>query len=223
MKLIAGVLGALGLAATSDAGAQTTMVDPRTILFSMSTLANDAAPLEELGGRRATQTDVIFHEDEWRQIEFFPRSRLAEVQQTLTALKQFADEHRTASGWRSIYVRRLEPLPVVIEGSDRLLAQTLGASTGAAPILFTGANVPLGQIADGFSIPIGEGAALYGYADSTGVRVLGANVTSDAGNTALSQAFARLNESHDLVLVDWRAQLLLLSVEPTGRLVVWQP
>jgi hypothetical protein len=39
----------------------------------------------------------------------------------------------------------------------------------------------------------------------------------------LTQAFAQLSKVYKLILVDWRSQLLLVSVAPSGDVDVWRP
>ena len=217
------MLGSLATGvAIADAGAQTQMVDPRSILFSMPTIANDAPPVTSLG-RAPASSDLLLHEDEWRQIEFFDSARSGEIQQKLQELKAFEAAHQVRSGWTRIYVRDLSPSPV-IRGRDSVasIATLLGASRGPAPIIFHGASSIVGALRDGFSLPLGPGAALYGNSDATGISVLCASMQG-ADDQLLTRAFSLLNRSNGLVVVDWRAQMLLLSVAQDGRIAAWAP
>ena len=78
-RALAGFAVLIGLGAGAPADAPVRHMNPNDILFSMSTISNDAAPLEAFSGKIGGQ-DLIFHEDEWRQIEFFPKKRLGEVE-----------------------------------------------------------------------------------------------------------------------------------------------
>ena len=57
-------------------------IDVKLILFSTPTLSEDIAPLEPVD-HPAGDAEFRFHEDEWSQIEFFPKARLEEVQRLL--------------------------------------------------------------------------------------------------------------------------------------------
>jgi hypothetical protein len=217
-----GLLGLFGLSKTAVAQDEVTMIDPRTILFSIPTISNDAPPLDRFTGE-PSESDVVFHEDEWRQLEFFAPSRLSEVQQALRELKAFANENRVQSGWRRIYTRNIAPAPV-LAGGDALnsIAASVGARVEPAPLIFHGAGSIDGRIRNGFSLRLGPGAVLYGFRDQTGIAVLGANL-QNAEDRLLTDAFSTLNRSHDLLLVDWQAQMLVTSVEANGQIGVWSP
>lgn len=196
------------------------MVDPRTIQFSMSTLANDAPPLDDSD---VDTNNLAIHEDEWRQTEFFPASRLSELQQKLSELKAFEAANRRTSGWARVYSRDLASVPVV-EGDDALqsVAASVGAPLGAAPFFFTGANSIIGNLSGGFSLPLGPGAALYGTRNTTGIEILAASL-QNADDRLLTDAFLALSRSHRLLLVDWRLQMMLVGTLASGDIAVWQP
>jgi hypothetical protein len=222
-SILAGLLVLAGLGSSAAAEQQAGTIDPSKILFSMSTIADDAAPVAPLKGR-ASATDLAFHEDDWRQIEFFPASREQEIKQALTALAAFEREQRTGSGWKKIYVRKLPAQPVVA-GNAALdaLARNLGVPVKPGPVVNAGAGTILGRVTHGFSLPVGRGVAVYGFTDATGIPVLGANVQEGAEDDALSNTFVKLNVKHHLILVDWRSRLLLSGVSPSGSFITWRP
>jgi hypothetical protein len=221
-RTLLGGLVAAGLASETTAEEPAAMIDPRTIRFSMATISNDAAPVEQIA-RPPTDTELVFHEDEWRQLEFFPFSRAHEIQQRLIELKAFEAAHRTQYGWTQIYVRDLPP-ESVLSGNDpvRSLADQLHAEIEAAPILVSGTNSIVGRVRGGFSLRIGDGAALYGFQGQSSILVLGAHL-QNADDQLLTRAFTALSGTHQLILVDWRAQMLLLSVGQDGQIIVWSP
>ncbi len=197
-------------------------IDPAAILFSIPTLSNALPPLETVGGNHGTD-DLFFHEDDWRQLEFFPAGRIIEAQAMLKALKVFSTEHREANGWKRIYVRELEAVPVVT-GQDamRALADLLDSTLGPAPILHS-SNAISGRVGAGFTLHVGGNIQLYGHTDASGIPVLGASVGPDPDDTRLTDTFVLLNQAYGLVLVDWQQQFMLLSQESDGNLRVWQP
>jgi hypothetical protein len=220
-KLIASVLALAGIAGPVAAQKVQTL-DPGSILFTTPTLSDDLAPLEPLN-RNPSDADVIFHEDEWSQVEFLAMARLAEVQRMLKELKSFERTHRAQHGWRQVFVRRLERTPV-IAGSRPIhqLEDRLGAKAGDGPLLFSTSGAPQ-RVKDGFSLPLGGNVTLYGYAGAQGVPLLGAHVGGNPDDFKLTQAFMKLNASHQLLLVDWRAQIVLVSVTKEGQIDIWRP
>jgi len=198
-----------------------TSMDPRTIRFSIPTLAKDGPKVQP--AERIEPNDLVFHEDGWRQIEMFPIARCEVLRDELIELKAFEAAHRVQHGWTEVYLRDLPPAPV-LPGAHALetLAKTLKTDVRAAPVLFYGANVVVGRIAHGFTLPLGRGASLYGVCDASGIVVLAADLNK-ADDKLLSHAFITLNEAHGLLLVDWRSQMLLESVSDERQIILWRP
>lgn len=221
-RLLASIFALAGAVGAAEAQPKVQTIDPRTVLFTTPTLSNDLAQLEPLL-RNPGNGDLVLHEDEWSQVEFFPRSQLGEVQRVLQEYKPFERAQRVQSGWKKVYVRKIRRTPV-FPGPDatRDLEGLLGVKVGTAPILFSGGAVS-GSVKNGFSYPLGGNVALYGYRDSQGIPVLGANVGSNPDDSKLTSAFMKLNAERGLILVDWRAQLILVSVTLSGKIETWQP
>jgi len=220
----AGLLALIALGSPAVAGQTPQTMDPNKILFTVSTLSDDAAPVAPLKGK-AGATDMAFHEDDWRQIEFFPASREQEIKQALMALAAFEREQRAPSGgWKKVYARKLPAQPVVA-GAAALgtLAKDLGVAVQPGPVIHQGPDKILGRVAHGFSLPVGRGVALYGFSDASGVPVLGARVEEGAEDDALTNAFVKLNAKQHLILVDWRAHLLLSGIAKDGSFISWRP
>jgi hypothetical protein len=197
-------------------------MDPKAILFSVPTISNDLAPLEPVENE-LHQSDFAFHEDDWSQVEFFPKSQLATVQRKLTDFKSFEAANRAKYGWRNIYLREIDRAAVIV-GSRALsrLEATLGSKSGPAPLLFSSTSIT-GRVKYGFSLALGGGVTLYGYATSVGIPVLGALVDDNPDHHRLIEAFVKLNAAEGLVLVDWRQQTTLVSVRSDGKIEAWRP
>lgn len=195
--------------------------DPDAILFSIPTLSNDLAPLDPVQGNYGVDS-FIFHEDEWSQVEFLPAAQLGKVQDILTEYSAFEEANRVEGGWKKVYVRNFQRIPVV-SGNTALpwLQRQLGVGVQAAPLLFS-TNRLLGSVHDGFSLPLGGNIILYGYHDENGIPVLGAYLGAGADNATLLRAFSVLNASIGLILVDWRSQFILVSSQSSGPVEVWR-
>jgi hypothetical protein len=222
-KALAGFVVLIGLGGRALADAPVQRINPNDIRFTTSTISSDAAPLEPFSGKAGTQ-DLIFHEDEWRQIEFFPKERLGEIERKLSELKTFEKAHRKTLGWDKVYVRVLGTAPV-LAGHRALgsLEKALGSKAAAAPIVFTGASTILGRVAGGFSLPLGGRVSLYGFEDDRGIAVLGANMNAPADAQVLMRAFAKLSARDHLILVDWRAERVMISTSRDGQVSVFAP
>jgi hypothetical protein len=221
-KLMTSLLALVGLAGAAQTPPKTQNVDPRTILFSTPTLSDDIAPLVPINGKPAAG-DLVFHEDEWSQIEFLPRSQLGEAQRLLKEYKTFEQANRVPQGWRNVYVRKLQRVPV-LPGTQSVqqLESLLEAKAGAAPILFATSAVG-GRVQSGFSLSLGGNVTLYGQLAGQQVEVLGAYLGDSADDTKLTAAFMKLNASNGIFLVDWRRQMILLSVTAAGQIDIWKP
>jgi hypothetical protein len=210
-------------AAPSSAGSpRMQTMNPKNLLFSIPTLADDLAALEPID-KPPTRGDVVLNEDDWAQLEFFPPAARPTVQQHLTELKAFEAANRKASGWKKVYVRKIQRLPVVPAPNPlRRLESVLGAKAGG-PAFITSSNAIAGRVKRGFSFDLGGNIQLYGYAVDNGIPILAASVGPKADNMKLASAFMKLHKSDGVMLVDWRAQLLLAGVSKDGNIETWRP
>jgi hypothetical protein len=220
--MLSSLLSRLGLAKASHSDEQIQWIDPSKLIYSIPTISTDLPPLEPLTDEPAS-TDLLVYEDNWSQIEFFPRSRLDEIKAMLRDYKAHEAEHRLELGWRQVYVRKISRHAVI----DRVrpidhLAEVLGTEVGRAPIVVSSGEIS-GRVVGGFTFHVGTRATIYGQASPTGVLVLGASMDEGADSQALTQASIKLNHSDGLVLVDWLQQFVLVSVESSESLQIWRP
>ena len=221
-KLLASALALVGISAGTQAQPTLQTFDPKSILFTTPTLSNDIAELDPVSGQ-PSKADLVFHEDEWAQIEFLRADQLPAIKKMLGEFKLFEIAHRAKPGWTQVYVRSL-PREAVVSGNGALrhLGNVLGAAIGPAPILFSSGTVN-GRVRNGASFDLGGNISLYTAPASDGVLVLGANVGPQPDDSKLMAAFAKLNASDHLLLVDWRQQIVLIAMTPDGRVDAWRP
>ena len=157
--------------------------------------------------------DTILHEDDWRQLEFYPADRRPELEQALKAAKASPERH----------LRNI-PATVTIAGRSALadLDRTLGVRSTASPFLGHGKGKVSGQLHGGFTVRLKD-LLLYGVTDYNGVNVLGAVVQGEDGVETLTETFGRLHKAYGLIAVDWRSTTLLASVKEDGGLELWRP
>jgi hypothetical protein len=221
-KLLSSMWAAIGLRRSVRKAPQVVSVDPKTIMFSMSTVAADDIEFV-VPSPQSFDGAPQFHEDEWRQVEFYPSSQTDVLMTRLTEYKLFERRHRTEYGWTDIYARRI-PGPGILQGARARaeLAALLRATPQPSPILSTTSS-HLGQVKDGFTLRLADSVFLYGVAGTSGVESLAAIVELGGDDACLAAAFAKLYGQYKLVLIDWRQQMLLTSVGSDGRISVWRP
>lgn len=185
------------------------------ILYSMPTLSGDNIAYQQ---PVSTENAPQFHEDMWCQLEFFPSSALGYIQSKLSEYSDFELKNRTESGWRDTYVRHITRTSFEI--TPTVLETMTPASLQPAPILTT-TTALLGQVKQGFSLPLAEGALIYGVTQHENVVTLAASVYADEGNQALTQFFININQTHRFILVDWRAQMLMMT--ENQEISLWKP
>lgn len=84
-KVFAALLAALGLSSGVQAEAPIQSIDPKSIRFTMPTVAADE--IQFIVPTKDTFAGAPqFHEDEWSQVEFLSSNRLSETQKALNTV-----------------------------------------------------------------------------------------------------------------------------------------
>jgi len=221
-RLLAPILAIFGASSAAQPQPKVEMVDTKSIRYTMPTIAADSLEFA-VPTRESFEGAPQFHEDEWAQLEFFPKGRLEEIKGLLAEYKPFEQAHRGQYGWDQIYARHVARHPI-IAGTDAVshLAGTLDAVLTNAPILLTSSSA-LGQVQGGFTVPIAHKVNLYGLKGESGITVLGAILDSGADDLVLTKTFAKLSAAHNLILIDWRSQMVLVGFDRHGDIDVWRP
>jgi hypothetical protein len=221
-NIVACIMGLLGLGAQATAQEEVAYIDPKNILFSVPTLSNDIPELQKISVDEVNKS-CVFHEDDWAQVEFFPKVYLPEIQKILIVYKEHELKNRTNSGWKNVYIRKVTR-ELMFKGNDALkeFSDLVQSKPGPAPTIISGGGVPT-TYKNGFSLPIGGNIVIYGTVDGNGISTIGASVGENPDDTKLTKAFAVLNAGRGLILVDWKSQLVLQSVAATGDIEVWRP
>ncbi|MBV8634696.1 MAG: hypothetical protein JO002_09425 [Burkholderiaceae bacterium] len=200
----------------------TDQADTKIILYSLPTISDDLPPLEP-PTEEPSGADMFIEEDMWSQIEFFAGERLDGIRHMLAEYSGFERPHRTDEGWRQIYVRKMARTLVIAGGQAVVqLEKVLGLPAGRAPLLYSAQKVS-GKVKGGFSFKLEGNVSLYGQADEDGVAILGATLGYMADSTKLTDAFAKLHAAFGVMLVDWCAQVALVSVNASGQIDVLRP
>ncbi len=197
-------------------------IDPQQILYSLPTISADLPPLET-PTEEPSGADMFIEEDIWSQTEFLAAERIDDIRMLLAEYSGFERAQRTDSGWRQIYVRKIERSPVIAGASAVAdLQKVLGQQAGRAPLIYSAKKVS-GKVKNGFSFKLEGNVSLYGQADARGITVLGATLGYMADSTKLTDAYTRLHAAFGVTLVDWCAQVALISVNTNGQIDVLRP
>ena len=221
-KFLSALFAIIGITSTAHADPKVQLTNPQNLNFSMPTIASDDIQFV-MPTKESFEGAPQFHEDEWCQLEFFPMTRLAEIQNVLSEYKIFEQKHRIKNGWNEIFARRIKREPIIL-GKNAIMeiAKSIQATKLPAPILTTFSS-PLGQVKKGFSLELPGSVLLYGIENAQGVNSLGALVSQGGDDSQLTSAFIKLSKTHKLLVVDWRAQQILTSVSSEGKINVWYP
>ncbi|WP_165674387.1 hypothetical protein [Metapseudomonas otitidis] len=182
-----------------------------TVVASPAPASLGLPPLEPVqGDLRGAR---LLHQADWLRVQFLAPGQRGAAEAALSALK--------ASGTPGPGVLGSVPLVPLPDALERLAAR-LGVTPGPAPVIVAEGQM-LGRLAQGFSLPVGRGAWLYGYTGPRGLLALGAVLEDGADSQALMGAFLALNREHGLLLVDWPQRLLLIGADAKGQVQGWRP
>ncbi len=200
-RLLAVITSALGLGASS--AAETQMVDPNTIYFSIATL-NDALPSVD-PSNKPTEKDLVLHEDDWRQFEAVSRTFDEQIGAEIADVQRIFNEHSKVSGeyriFSKIHIRKriARPLSTPIVWNDLLVASGIKE----ASVSGVGFRDGQGMVRGGFSFQIGQ-ITVFGIRDQDTVAMLCFQSDSAPGMTDdEAQKFADFIEKCRVSIVHW--------------------
>lgn len=163
-------------------------IDPREILFSLPTVADEVPK----GVPAEGEVLLTLHEDDWLQLELVPAEVEAQLAADLTGVRRVLEHERKGPGFERLHIRKALPAPFGMRVLNvAALEQRFGARRAIAWLNQSG------LVEHGFAFALPGGAVLYGVADGPRVAQLGVS-RADADVRAL-------REAERLLLVDWCA------------------
>ena len=216
-----------GTAASSEqTPGKVTMMDPSQILFSLPTICDRMAPLETPTSR-PTDNDLLFHEDDWRQIEFAPLVDSDYIASKLAELRQFKVDHRSGPGWTKTFIRPDHPSDfgaVSLKYSDLRRAVSVNPSRF---FIFQSWSAPVdsaGQVPNGFAFRVAPHFSIYGFQHDDVVRALGVQIDSFKNDQfdldRISATLGRIAKLGRLNIVDWY-QCRTVALESASEVRDW--
>jgi hypothetical protein len=175
-------------------------VDPKTILYSVSTLESELPPMA--AGEVANALKVS--PDDWRQVEWLRREFLNEITVELDDIAKIKQTHRTPAGFDAVHVRKRVGHPLRGAAIRRTeLEAILGSKS--RPLCLRG---ELGSVEGGFAIPDAE-AMVYGVEQGGEVVCMGMfGYFADTVGKLHSLAMQK-----QLLMVDWCGTQCLCAIE----------
>jgi hypothetical protein len=170
-------------------------IDPREVLYSLPTL-NDELPAES---EPIDGTEIVLHEDDWRQVELVHWSHQEIVVSELEAIHAIYREQRQGNGFKEIHLRERLPHPLAgarIDWSE--LAPITGG--GYQSLSFQDHDE---RVAGGFAVERPTGSVICGTRDGATITTLCLGrgwLTPDPEARAAIEALAA---RHQLMLVNW--------------------
>lgn len=219
-RFLTALSSAFGLSAIAAPDIKT--VDPKTLYFSLATI-NDALPAIDPAAKPCT-TDLVIHEDDWRQFEAVSRTFDATMKEELAAVQRIFKEKSKSTGdfrvFSEIHVRKqiAQPLSAPLAWTELL------AESGANPGSVSGVGLRVqGLIRDGFSFRVGQ-LTIFGRRHGGNVDVLCFAATqSPSLSEHEAQRLAAFIERNNLVVVHWPSATVLKDKAALMNFLVQRP
>ncbi len=178
---------------------ETTMVDPNELLFSLPTISDSIAGVEDT---ESLDNVVVFREDDWRQFEFISSNQEKLIHGEFEAIEQIYQQHRESSGFNQLHVRKaiIEPLSGAKISIDSL-GESFSVEKEYAGIAF---NNTAATIVNGFAYRTRSGWLLWGQVDNAGNLInLNLSETDSSSIEGIAENIDSFAQKHELYIVDW--------------------
>jgi hypothetical protein len=123
-------------------------IDPQTVRFSIPTISNELPDLNNVA--LFNDFTLSLHEDDWRQIEFFPMALLPTIQQEMALVEEVLDSEDSpeSSGFKTVHLRTIQRrhLSIVFNEFCKLVSVQ---EKGALKVAFSGQS---GYVKNGFAL-----------------------------------------------------------------------
>jgi hypothetical protein len=181
------------------AKAEIQQIDPSELLFSLPTISDDLAAVENAD---SLEDVAIFREDDWRQFEFVDVQYATSIQEELSSISRIYDEHRNGLGFREIHVRERIKAPLSKETLTLdAVVEHFSVSHEFAGVAF---DSTAAKIVGGFALSTESGWVLWGQADESGTLLtLNLSPSDQALNEGINEKVDLFLEAHGLYVVDW--------------------
>lgn len=176
-----------------------TQVDPNELLYSLPTINNDLAGVENA---QSLENIAVLREDDWRQFEFVDRRYESTINEEFVHIKNIYEHHREGVGFKQLHLR--EKIVAPLENNSLtldVLGEFFEITKKYKCVAFSNAAA---TIIGGFAMQTGSGWVLWGQANEVGkILVLNISQTSESNIAGISDSIDVFTEKHGLYLIDW--------------------
>ena len=190
----------------ATAAPQVTMVDPKSLLYSLATI-NDALPATE--PTPPEKGDLILHEDDWRQFEAVSTSLRPQIESELADIRKIFAENSVPLGqgraFKKLHVRSRIPNPIVSSVLWAELLKALDITDPKSGVAFR----QDGAVKGGFSLRVAE-LSVYGVREGDRVHTVALiNTWTPRLSAVQAERLAAFLEKNGLILVHWYSGTIL--------------
>ncbi|HEX5245328.1 MAG TPA: hypothetical protein VFW23_18850 [Tepidisphaeraceae bacterium] len=188
------------------------MVDVSELLFSLPTVSGDGLPPIAPGTSKLGTDAIEISEDDWRQIEWLPRSIADAIEVELRSVMAIHEDERVEVGFAKCHLR--SSLPNISPDREIRLSDLREALKPSATWLRGFAIQGIAGIAaDSFAVRLLSSIELFGIANDDKVQsICFGNTTANNAPEPDVQNLANFAVVHDLLLVDWCRVLALPAI-----------
>jgi hypothetical protein len=163
-------------------------------------------------------SDLVLHEDDWRQCEFVSTQHVEAINKELLAIRQIRMENSNPSGkggWNKVHSRKLIKNPLLPPFNWSLLLRVVGveASAVSRACVRDWLRPGISVFRDSFSFKVGK-LPMYGLRDGEDVQVLSIDPSERAGLPKEQAELLAIHFiGHRAVSIHWPSAAYLNSVE----------
>lgn len=181
------------------AKSEITQIDPNELLYSLPTISNDIAGVENT---ESLENVAVFREDDWRQFEFVMSSYEPTIDEELGHIKNIYESHREGVGFKKLHLR--EKIVTPLEDSSLTLSLIEESFDIVKKYNGVAFNNAAATIVGGFALQTKSGWLLWGQASESGnVLALNVSQTRESNIAGISDKIDKFTEKHSLYLIDW--------------------
>ncbi len=179
-------------------------VDPKDLLFSLPTISNELPSIQE-GSTKLNKSVFEIHEDEWRQIDIVPVSKMDLIVENLRAIKDIYEKRSIQNGdmmaFKELHVRTGLDTPF---DKCRLELQAMLNDLNVLSV-FEGISFKgvAGLIEGGFAVAITEELTLYGLQLHNMIASLSIHYTNRGNFEKETAKMVEVLDRHGLCMIDW--------------------
>jgi len=179
--------------------AEIVTADPNDILYSLPTISNDIAGVEN---SEALENIVVFKEDDWRQFEFLSVKYEQQIQKELQGVVDIYENHNLGVGFKEIYLRENITTPLQdINLELEILKEYFNIKHQYSGVAFNNAAA---TIVSGFAFSTTSGWVLWGQVNTDNtIKFMNITQTKDSDVNSFSTKIDTFLTENKLYAVDW--------------------